>query len=155
MVFNSVCGIFMHQIFLALNCIFITLQGPHIAKVTLAAWECRSLDFPEPPYPDEYKSLIFCIHSLLLLVFYFNSKTSNSLKSSHRFPRYLHYWKEYYAKLVNFDKLYTVTKEEIKRGAIIAERILDREWRMYGKNMWHEALKVKIKIRISWSFFTS
>jgi len=28
-------------------------QGPHIASVTLAAWECNSLDFPEPPYPDE------------------------------------------------------------------------------------------------------
>jgi len=25
--------------------------GPHIAKVTLAAFECNSLDFPEPPYP--------------------------------------------------------------------------------------------------------
>ena len=28
-------------------------QGPHIASVTLAAWECETLDFPEPPYPDE------------------------------------------------------------------------------------------------------
>lgn len=28
-------------------------QGPHIAAVTLAAFECMSLDFPEPPYPDE------------------------------------------------------------------------------------------------------
>ena len=28
-------------------------QGPHIASVTLAAWECGTLDFPEPPYPDE------------------------------------------------------------------------------------------------------
>lgn len=29
------------------------LQGPHIASVTLAAYECNSVDFPEPPYPDQ------------------------------------------------------------------------------------------------------
>ncbi|XP_040857354.1 vacuole membrane protein 1 isoform X2 [Ochotona curzoniae] len=28
-------------------------QGPHIASVTLAAYECNSVDFPEPPYPDQ------------------------------------------------------------------------------------------------------
>ncbi|XP_073257303.1 vacuole membrane protein 1-like isoform X2 [Porites lutea] len=28
-------------------------EGPHIASVTLAAWECNTLDFPEPPYPVE------------------------------------------------------------------------------------------------------
>uniref|UniRef100_A0A3B3VQX3 Vacuole membrane protein 1 n=1 Tax=Poecilia latipinna TaxID=48699 RepID=A0A3B3VQX3_9TELE len=27
--------------------------GPHIASVTLAAYECGSIDFPEPPYPDQ------------------------------------------------------------------------------------------------------
>ena len=81
----------MHQIFLALNWTFMTLQGPHIAKVTLAAWECGSLDFPEPPYPDEYKSLIFCIHSLLLLAFYLDSRTAISLKSSHGVPTSSHY----------------------------------------------------------------
>uniref|UniRef100_A0AAY4ECW9 Vacuole membrane protein 1 n=1 Tax=Denticeps clupeoides TaxID=299321 RepID=A0AAY4ECW9_9TELE len=27
--------------------------GPHIASVTLAAYECGSVDFPEPPYPDQ------------------------------------------------------------------------------------------------------
>ncbi|XP_053206759.1 vacuole membrane protein 1-like [Panonychus citri] len=32
---------------------FILYLGPHIAKVTLAAYECGSLRFPEPPYPDE------------------------------------------------------------------------------------------------------
>lgn len=32
---------------------FILYLGPHIAAVTLAAYECGSLDFPEPPYPDE------------------------------------------------------------------------------------------------------
>lgn len=32
---------------------FILYLGPHIAKVTLAAWECNSLNFPEPPYPNE------------------------------------------------------------------------------------------------------
>lgn len=31
---------------------FLLYLGPHIAKVTLAAWECGSLDFPEPPYPE-------------------------------------------------------------------------------------------------------
>ncbi|PWA23121.1 hypothetical protein CCH79_00002210, partial [Gambusia affinis] len=28
-------------------------QGPHIAAVTLAAYECGSVEFPEPPYPDQ------------------------------------------------------------------------------------------------------
>uniref|UniRef100_A0AAX7SLS3 Vacuole membrane protein 1 n=1 Tax=Astatotilapia calliptera TaxID=8154 RepID=A0AAX7SLS3_ASTCA len=28
-------------------------QGPHIASVTLAAYECGSVDFPEPPYPEQ------------------------------------------------------------------------------------------------------
>jgi len=32
---------------------FLLYLGPHIAKVTLAAWECGSLNFPEPPYPTE------------------------------------------------------------------------------------------------------
>ncbi|XP_022698242.1 vacuole membrane protein 1-like isoform X3 [Varroa jacobsoni] len=34
---------------------FVLYLGPHIAAVTLAAHECQSLDFPEPPYPDEIK----------------------------------------------------------------------------------------------------
>lgn len=33
---------------------FLLYLGPHIASVTLAAYECGSLQFPEPPYPDEY-----------------------------------------------------------------------------------------------------
>ncbi|XP_058057119.1 vacuole membrane protein 1-like [Anopheles bellator] len=32
---------------------FILYLGPHIASVTLAAYECSSLNFPEPPYPNE------------------------------------------------------------------------------------------------------
>lgn len=32
---------------------FILYLGPHIASVTLAAYECGTLDFPSPPYPDE------------------------------------------------------------------------------------------------------
>lgn len=32
---------------------FLLYLGPHIASVTLAAYECGSLDFPEPPYPNE------------------------------------------------------------------------------------------------------
>ncbi|KAI6215040.1 Ectopic P granules protein 3 [Aphelenchoides besseyi] len=32
---------------------FLIYLGPHIARVTLAAFECNSLDFPEPPYPEE------------------------------------------------------------------------------------------------------
>lgn len=35
---------------------FILYLGPHIASVTLAAYECNSLNFPSPPYPDEYES---------------------------------------------------------------------------------------------------
>ena len=31
---------------------FLLYLGPHIAAVTLAAYECGSTDFPEPPYPD-------------------------------------------------------------------------------------------------------
>lgn len=33
---------------------FLLYLGPHIASVTLAAYECSSLNFPEPPYPNEY-----------------------------------------------------------------------------------------------------
>uniref|UniRef100_A0A8C2U476 Vacuole membrane protein 1 n=1 Tax=Coturnix japonica TaxID=93934 RepID=A0A8C2U476_COTJA len=32
---------------------FLLYLGPHIASVTLAAYECNSVDFPEPPYPDQ------------------------------------------------------------------------------------------------------
>jgi len=32
---------------------FLLYLGPHIASVTLAAYECGALNFPEPPYPDE------------------------------------------------------------------------------------------------------
>jgi len=32
---------------------FILYLGPHIANVTLAAYECSTLDFPEPPYPEK------------------------------------------------------------------------------------------------------
>lgn len=32
---------------------FLMYLGPHIAAVTLAAYECQTLDFPMPPYPDE------------------------------------------------------------------------------------------------------
>ncbi|XKL64179.1 hypothetical protein PGB90_004265 [Kerria lacca] len=32
---------------------FLLYLGPHIAKVTLSAYECGTLNFPEPPYPDE------------------------------------------------------------------------------------------------------
>uniref|UniRef100_A0A8C4PX89 Vacuole membrane protein 1 n=1 Tax=Eptatretus burgeri TaxID=7764 RepID=A0A8C4PX89_EPTBU len=32
---------------------FLLYLGPHIASVTLAAYECDSVNFPEPPYPDE------------------------------------------------------------------------------------------------------
>lgn len=32
---------------------FLLYLGPHIAAVTLAAYECQSTDFPEPPYPED------------------------------------------------------------------------------------------------------
>lgn len=32
---------------------FLLYLGPHIASVTLAAYECGALNFPEPPYPNE------------------------------------------------------------------------------------------------------
>ncbi|XP_023688805.1 vacuole membrane protein 1 isoform X1 [Paramormyrops kingsleyae] len=32
---------------------FLLYLGPHIASVTLAAYECNSVDFPEPPYPEQ------------------------------------------------------------------------------------------------------
>ncbi|XP_071194850.1 vacuole membrane protein 1-like isoform X3 [Salvelinus alpinus] len=31
----------------------LDVEGPHIASVTLAAYECGSVDFPEPPYPEQ------------------------------------------------------------------------------------------------------
>jgi hypothetical protein len=33
---------------------FLLYLGPHIARVTLAAFDCNSLKFPSPPYPNEY-----------------------------------------------------------------------------------------------------
>ncbi len=32
---------------------FLLYLGPFIAKVTLAAYECNTVDFPAPPYPDQ------------------------------------------------------------------------------------------------------
>jgi hypothetical protein len=32
--------------------LLLCVLGPHIAAVTLAAYECQSTDFPQPPYPD-------------------------------------------------------------------------------------------------------
>lgn len=32
---------------------FLLYLGPHIAAVTMAAYECHTTDFPEPPYPEE------------------------------------------------------------------------------------------------------
>jgi membrane protein YqaA with SNARE-associated domain len=32
---------------------FLLYLGPHIASVSLAAWTCNSVDFPEPPYPQD------------------------------------------------------------------------------------------------------
>ncbi|XP_078484477.1 vacuole membrane protein 1 isoform X2 [Ciona intestinalis] len=32
---------------------FLLYLGPHIAAVTLAAFECMSVNFPQPPYPDQ------------------------------------------------------------------------------------------------------
>ncbi|KAI6176941.1 hypothetical protein M3Y97_00853300 [Aphelenchoides bicaudatus] len=32
---------------------FLLYLGPHIARVTLAAFDCKSLNFPSPPYPDD------------------------------------------------------------------------------------------------------
>ena len=32
---------------------FLLYLGPFIAQVTLAAYECNSLKFPEPPYPED------------------------------------------------------------------------------------------------------
>ena len=31
---------------------FLLYLGPHIAAVTMAAYECGSTDFPSPPYPE-------------------------------------------------------------------------------------------------------
>ncbi|CAL7937365.1 unnamed protein product [Xylocopa violacea] len=32
---------------------FVLYLGPHIAAVSMAAYECGALNFPEPPYPDQ------------------------------------------------------------------------------------------------------
>ena len=32
---------------------FLLYLGPHIAAVTMAGYECNSLEFPEPPYPSQ------------------------------------------------------------------------------------------------------
>jgi len=33
---------------------FVLYLGPFIAKVTMAAYECGTTDFPEPPYPEQF-----------------------------------------------------------------------------------------------------
>lgn len=38
---------------------FLLYLGPFIAQVTLAAYECNSLKFPEPPYPDNIVCPLF------------------------------------------------------------------------------------------------
>ena len=44
----------LHSAVVILKNMYLSLQqGPHIAAVTLAAFECMSVDFPEPPYPNE------------------------------------------------------------------------------------------------------
>ncbi|XP_029303547.1 vacuole membrane protein 1-like isoform X3 [Cottoperca gobio] len=52
---QTVFGLLILLILLSIAyCIEGTHQkGPHIASVTLAAYECGSVDFPEPPYPDQ------------------------------------------------------------------------------------------------------
>lgn len=35
---------------------FLLYLGPHIAAVTLAAYECGTLNFPSPPYPDRFSN---------------------------------------------------------------------------------------------------
>merc|ERR1719402_2208338 len=32
---------------------FLLYLGPHIAAVTMAAYECGTTDFPSPPYPSQ------------------------------------------------------------------------------------------------------
>lgn len=32
---------------------FLLYLGPHIASVSMAAWTCNSVEFPEPPYPQD------------------------------------------------------------------------------------------------------
>ena len=34
---------------------FLLYLGPHIAAVTMAAYECGTTDFPQPPYPNDIK----------------------------------------------------------------------------------------------------
>ncbi|XP_075218858.1 vacuole membrane protein 1-like isoform X2 [Lycorma delicatula] len=40
---------------------FVLYLAPHIASVTIAAYECHSLNFPEPPYPEK----IICPDAIL------------------------------------------------------------------------------------------
>ncbi|KAG8195156.1 hypothetical protein JTE90_023333 [Oedothorax gibbosus] len=54
---------------------FVLYLGPHIAAVTLAAYECNSLDFPQPPYPDEiicpegdYSNIVITIFMIMAKV---------------------------------------------------------------------------------------
>lgn len=58
---------------------FLLYLGPHIASVTLAAYECGSLNFPEPPYPDQWVPLMFILHRLWLWKLPENWYSSNFL----------------------------------------------------------------------------
>lgn len=47
---------------------FLLYLGPHITSVTLAAYECGGLNFPEPPYPEQYVGFICFAWALKLSV---------------------------------------------------------------------------------------
>ena len=48
---------------------FILYLGPYIASITIAAFDCESVDFPEPPYPLESDpALCLLIVYLTLLI---------------------------------------------------------------------------------------
>lgn len=54
---------------------FLLYLGPFIAQVTLAAYECNSLKFPEPPYPDNIMCPLYSNNNEIKL----NSTETNNL----------------------------------------------------------------------------
>ncbi|RCN28382.1 hypothetical protein ANCCAN_25873 [Ancylostoma caninum] len=66
---------------------FLIYLGPHIAAVTLAAHECNSLDFPEPPYPDRWGTFSPILNVMTSAAYNFHPSLTSLLFS---FPFY--YW---------------------------------------------------------------
>ena len=76
---------------------FLLYLGPHIASVTLAAYECSSLDFPEPPYPNEYgkHSMNKTLDYLIIFFHFITELYARMTLIRHLFQQYGILWQKF------------------------------------------------------------